>query len=149
MGSQAVTKAVHAMISLKSPSMYSLSMHQQLVSSAERKDGTPMDSGFLWALNLPTKLRCLLLAAYMAARNPPTSDNITMLGESTVKRRKQQGAVAKTADTNLETRLFSAERLLSIFAQVYNKVQGTQLADYADVNSQVMVGPTVAFYLRF
>lgn len=101
-----------------------------------------------WAAGLPRKLQCLLLAAYLATHNPQSSDNITMLGEA-VRRRRQSasaggaGSAGEDKSGEAGASLFSAERLLSIFAQVFHKLRGVAMNDYADAAGQAMLASLV------
>jgi hypothetical protein len=89
----------------------------------------------------PKRLRLLLVAAYLAAHNPITTDNLTILGESVKKRKASQlSSSSQTEERVLDgSKLFSLERLLSIYAQMHHKVTNKCLAGYADADTQAMV----------
>ncbi len=103
-----------------------------------------MLSGIEWRTNgdaLPKRLRYLILAAYLAANNPKSSDNITFIGENTRKRKHSSlnnqssagGGTGKDligASATVTNQLFSVERLFSIYCQITRICEGQFYEDY-------------------
>lgn len=100
-----------------------------------------------WMGALPLRTRCLLIAAFLAAHNPSASDNLTLLGDTVRQRRRvsnrEENASKASDDGRGGLQLFSVERLLSIYAQLFHRVQGVSIGDYSDTSTHAMVSSHV------
>eukprot|EP01039_Chlorochromonas_danica_P008221 gene8221-9068_t len=101
-------------------------------------------AGGAWMGALPLRTRCLLIAAFLAAHNPSASDNLTLLGDTVRQRRRASNREENASKASDEGRgglqLFSVERLLSVYAQLFHRVQGVSIGDYSDTSTHAMIG---------
>mmetsp|Transcript_755 Transcript_755/g.1637 ORF Transcript_755/g.1637 Transcript_755/m.1637 type:complete len:191 (-) Transcript_755:996-1568(-) len=80
----------------------------------------------VWASNMPTRTRYLLLAAFLAGVNPKESDNLKLTGGRDQRRKKQRLGCDGDPDLKVGagaaglqgSRWFSLERLTSIYTQI-------------------------------
>ncbi len=86
--------------------------------------------GYQWCTHLPLKAKALLLAAFLASRNPPATDRTTFGNSLKGRRKKTRGDpngsstdVSKAASmTGSLPQSFGLERLLSIYQQILPSV---------------------------
>jgi hypothetical protein len=112
------------------------------------------------ATAIPLRMRCLIIACYLATHNPKESDNLKFVGERSKKRKNGDHAAgseqkdssgpshSSSSKASLTNKCFSLERLMSIYGQVLH-ISTVQPFDalYGDVNIHAMINSLIEKHL--